>query len=92
MFSERVDNWAKKITRRLELAMGYRLFDPEYRFTSDNYQIMNYGYGGTISLHKDASTHISDIGIGVGYEQYIVPVLTNIFRWWKANNCDAVSI
>ena len=59
-----MDDWARKVSRRLELALGYQLYDPAYRFTSDNYQIMNYGYGGTISLHKDASTHISDIGIG----------------------------
>ena len=63
--SERVDDWARRVSRRLELALGYQVYDPTYRFTSDNYQIMNYGYGGTISLHKDASTHISDIGIGI---------------------------
>ena len=67
-FSERNDIWAEKISRRLELATGYKLYDPKYRFTAENYQIMNYGFGGTISLHKDATTDIADAGIGT--QQY----------------------
>ena len=62
--SERNDIWAEKVSTRLELATGYKVYDTKYRYTAENYQIMNYGYGGTISLHKDASMHISDVGIG----------------------------
>ena len=63
-FSERNDAWAKKVSRRIELATGYKLSDPSYRFTAENYQIMNYGYGGTISLHMDATRTAADLGIG----------------------------
>ena len=62
--SERNDIWAEKMSSRLELATGYKVYDPNYRYTAENYQIMNYGYGGTISLHKDATMDISDVGIG----------------------------
>jgi hypothetical protein len=40
--------------------MGYRIFSPDYRYTAENYQIMNYGFGGSISLHLDASNEVSD--------------------------------
>ena len=52
------------MSRRLELATGHKLYDPSYRFTADNYQIMNYGYGGAVSLHMDAANDISGLGIG----------------------------
>ena len=65
------------MSRRLELATGYKLYDPDYRFAAENYQIMNYGYGGTISLHMDATKDISDSGIGKKL-LYITP--TNILK------------
>merc|ERR1711971_1018876 len=49
--SERSDELAAKITKRLELAMGHRIYSPDYKYTAENYQIMNYGFGGSISLH-----------------------------------------
>ena len=63
-FSERSDTLAAKLTKRLELATGYRIFSPDYQYTAENYQIMNYGFGGSISLHLDASDDITDNDIG----------------------------
>ena len=40
--------------------MGYRIYSPDYKYTAENYQIMNYGFGGSISLHLDASNDVSD--------------------------------
>ena len=48
----------------MELSLGYRIFQPDYKYTAENYQIMNYGFGGSISLHLDASNDISDNDIG----------------------------
>ena len=66
--SERNDELARAVTRRLELALAFRIFSPEYRFSSENYQLMNYGFGGLISLHLDSSsgheTFDNDIGGG----------------------------
>ena len=52
--SERTDSLALSISRRLEDALALRIFpeDPE-RLTAENYQLMNYGFGGLISLHMD---------------------------------------
>merc|ERR1712079_933255 len=55
--SERSDELAAKITRRMELALGYRIFRQNYRYTAENYQIMNYGFGGSISLHLEVSQY-----------------------------------
>ena len=51
--SERTDLTALAISRRLEAALGLRVFQPGARFTAENYQLMNYGLGGVISLHLD---------------------------------------
>jgi hypothetical protein len=56
--SERMDDDMVHLTRRLELAMGYTIYTPGFRFTAENYQIMNYGLGGKISLHKDADSKV----------------------------------
>ena len=48
----------------MELALGYRIFLPDYKYTAENYQIMNYGFGGSIGLHLDASNDVSDNDIG----------------------------
>ena len=44
--------------------MGYRVYSKDYRYTAENYQIMNYGFGGSISLHLDAMDEVSDTDIG----------------------------
>ena len=44
----------------MELALGYRIFQQNYKYTAENYQIMNYGFGGSISIHLDASNDVSD--------------------------------
>ena len=62
--SERSDELAAKLTKRLELALGYKIYIPNQKYTAENYQIMNYGFGGSISLHMDASNTISDNDIG----------------------------
>ena len=68
MSSEREDALAARISRRLELALHLKVFRPEQRhspgspltrlrterITAENYQLMNYGFGGLISLHLDA--------------------------------------
>ncbi len=41
------------VSRRIELATRYRLTHEQY--ASENYQVMNYGIGGTINGHLDAS-------------------------------------
>ena len=66
--SERNDQLARTVTSRLEKALAFKIFTPEYRFSSENYQLMNYGFGGLISLHLDGSsgyqTFDNDIGGG----------------------------
>lgn len=66
--SERNDQLASTVTSRLEKALAFKIFTPEYRFSSENYQLMNYGFGGLISLHLDSSngheTFDNDIGGG----------------------------
>ena len=66
--SERNDQLARTVTSRLEKALAFKIFTPEYRFSSENYQLMNYGFGGLISLHLDSSsgheTFDNDIGGG----------------------------
>ena len=44
----------------MELALGYRIFQHNYKYTAENYQIMNYGFGGSISIHLDANNDVSD--------------------------------
>ena len=51
--SERVDETALKVTRRMEKALAMKIYTPSNRYSSENYQLMNYGFGGLISLHVD---------------------------------------
>jgi hypothetical protein len=37
-----------------------------FRFNSENYQVMNYGLGGYISMHMDAYPDSNSINIGMG--------------------------
>ena len=64
--SERNDDLAAKVTRRMERALAMNIFSPSYRYSSENYQLMNYGYGGQISLHLDATADPLDMNIGGG--------------------------
>ena len=64
--SERTDNLTWRITKRLELAMAYNLYIADRPYTSENYQIMNYGIGGQISLHLDDRDIPTDNEIGGG--------------------------
>ena len=43
---------AKALSDKIELAMKYKLYNQ--KFASENYQVMNYGIGGTISSHVDS--------------------------------------
>jgi hypothetical protein len=36
-----------------------------FRFNSENYQVMNYGLGGYISMHMDAYPDSNSINIGM---------------------------
>ena len=62
--SERADELAEKMTKWLELAMGYKIHIPNKKYMAENYQIMNYGFGGSISLHLDAGNDHSDNDVG----------------------------
>ena len=64
--SERKDNLTQRLTKRLELAMAYNIYLANRPYTSENYQIMNYGIGGKISLHLDTNTGQQEVGIGGG--------------------------
>ena len=64
--SERNDDLALKITRRMEHALKFNIFSPNYRFNAENYQLMNYGFGGLISLHFDARNQYYSNQIGGG--------------------------
>jgi len=54
--SERTDKLTRRLTKRLELSMAYNMYLSDRPHTSENYQIMNYGIGGKISLHLDTNT------------------------------------
>ena len=64
--SERTDSLTGKLTKRLELAMAYNMYLAERPYTSENYQIMNYGIGGKIGLHLDTNNAQQENGIGGG--------------------------
>ena len=64
--SERADSFALGISRRLEDALAFNVFQPEHNFTAENYQLMNYGFGGLISLHLDSESRGMDNYIGGG--------------------------
>ena len=48
--SERTLEQIKRISKRLELATGFKVFQEEQPYTAENYQVMSYGLGGKISL------------------------------------------
>ena len=64
--SERNDDLAARVTKRMERALAMNIFSPSYRYSSENYQLMNYGYGGQISLHLDSVSDPIDKNIGGG--------------------------
>ena len=45
---------AMTISRKIERATKFNLYNE--KFASENYQIMNYGIGGTISPHVDSES------------------------------------
>ena len=63
--SERTDNLTRRLTKRLELSMAYNMFLTDRPYTSENYQIMNYGIGGKIGLHLDGDPQ-GETAIGGG--------------------------
>ena len=52
--SERTDKLALAIRSRMEAALAYRIYTPDYPYSAENYHLMNYGFGGFINLHMDA--------------------------------------
>ena len=56
----------RRVSERLELATGFKVFSEEGGYTSENYQVMNYGLGGKISLHSDANDMPEDAKVGGG--------------------------
>ena len=44
---------AQKLSDKIEKATRFKLYSNN--FDSENYQVMNYGIGGTISGHTDSS-------------------------------------
>ena len=73
--SERTDELARSVTRRLELALAFRMFIPEDRFSSENYQLMNYGFGGLISLHLDSSGSFESFDNDIGGGRFTTAML-----------------
>jgi hypothetical protein len=51
--NEHKENAAKKLSDKIEKATRFRLYSDN--LDSENYQVMNYGIGGTISGHVDSS-------------------------------------
>ena len=64
--TERNDDLAARLTRRLERALAMTIYSPDYRYCAENYQLMNYGFGGLISLHLDGTKNQFDMSIGGG--------------------------
>ena len=62
--SERRLGLIRRVSERLELATGFKVFSEEGGYTSENYQVMNYGLGGRISLHSDANAEDAKVGGG----------------------------
>ena len=50
--NEHKENAAKKLSDKIEKATRFRLYSDN--LDSENYQVMNYGIGGTISGHVDS--------------------------------------
>jgi len=51
--NEHKEDAAKKLSDKIEKATRFKLYNDN--LDSENYQIMNYGIGGTISGHVDSS-------------------------------------
>ena len=56
--NENLEKEAMVLSKKVELALKYKLY--ENKFASENYQIMNYGIGGKITLHTDSPGIIFD--------------------------------
>ena len=50
--NENLEKEAMVLSKKVELAFRFKLY--ETKFASENYQVMNYGIGGKISLHTDS--------------------------------------
>ena len=50
----------------MEHALQFNIFSTNYRFNAENYQLMNYGFGGLIDLHFDAVNQYYNNQIGGG--------------------------
>ena len=57
--SERKEEIARKLSNRVQLATRFNLY--KKYMDSENYQVMNYGIGGTISGHLDSFGMIHSI-------------------------------
>ena len=64
--SERKNRLALTTTKRMELATGFNIYNPSYRYAAENYQVMNYGVGGYIHLHLDGGFEHADLNTGGG--------------------------
>ena len=64
--SERTLGLIRRISKRLELATGFKVFSEERAYTAENYQEMNYGFGGKISLHSDGIDMAEDAKVEGG--------------------------
>ena len=64
--SERTLGLIRRISKRLELATGFKVFLEDRPYTAENYQVMNYGLGGKISLHSDGNEMAEDAKVGGG--------------------------
>ena len=51
--NEHKEDVARKLSDKIEKAMRFNLY--RMYMDSENYQVMNYGIGGTISGHVDSS-------------------------------------
>jgi hypothetical protein len=57
--NEHKEDVARRLSDKVQLAMRFNVYR-EY-LDSENYQVMNYGIGGTISGHVDSPGQIKDI-------------------------------
>ena len=67
-----------KISQRLELATGFKVFLEGRPYTAENYQVMNYGLGGKISLHSDGNEMMEDVLVGGGRLTTAMLYLTSV--------------
>ena len=59
-----------ELTRRMALLSTWKLLSP---FAQENYQVMNYGPGGLISVHMDETT--------IGYQQGDFDQAQSLIDW-----------